>query len=223
VILTCGEANYTPPSSPPRDQTAGGNPASTDEPALPSNLDQTISGVSASAEDLSQSLVVSSHALRLSSEVFKRMLDQSMREGIEFNTTGSTTIPLPEDSAEAMKVICYIIHHRNSLVSRAINVSLLYVIAVLSDKYFFREALYPTATTWVRDYTPANSWFVRILPKQTSLDTWTKVLLAAHLFRHGKLAQKAMQSLTFCCLHPAQDHDSINTHRYTVPPDLLGK
>jgi hypothetical protein len=208
----------------------------------PSTLDRSAGEGSASTEDQRHYLVVSSHALRLSSSVFRRMLDNNnMKEAIELDDKGHVTIPLPDDDAQAMTVICNIIHHRNSLVPTKIDVDFLHDIAVLADKYFMKEALKPTVTTWVRDYAydivkrpdppqyqhpsiakadkkhraPSHARWV-----QSRVDTWTDMLLSAHLLEHNKLAQKAIQCLTLGCDYPEQGFD---TEEYPVPDYLLGR
>ena len=208
----------------------------------PSTLDRTAGEGSANTEDQRQYLVVSSHALRLSSSVFRRMLDNNnMKEGIELDDKGHVTISLPDDNAQAMTVICNIIHHRNSLVPTKIDVDFLHDIAVLADKYFMKEALKPTVTTWVRDY--ADDIFKRPDPPQyqhpavaksykrlrdrsharwvqSRVDTWTNMLLSAHLLEHNKLVQKAIQCLALGCDYPEQ---RFNIEEYPVPDYLLGR
>jgi hypothetical protein len=170
------------------------------------------------------------------------MLDNNnMKKGIELDDKGHVTIPLPDDNAQAMTVICNIIHHRNSLVPTKIDVNFLHDIAVLADKYFMKEALKPTVTTWVRDYSydifkrpdppqyqhPAVAKSYKRLRDrsharwvQSRVDTWTNMLLSAHLLEHNKIAQKAIQCLALGCDYPEQ---CFNTEEYPVPDYLLGR
>jgi hypothetical protein len=76
------------------------------------------------------------------------MLDNNnMKEAIELDDKGHVTIPLPDDDAQAMTVICNIIHHRNSLVPTKIDVNFLHDIAVLADKYSSPQSQHGSATT----------------------------------------------------------------------------
>lgn len=188
-----------------------------------------------------RSLIVSSHVLRLSSSVFDRMLAHNMKEGIGLTSKDHVTIPLPDDDAEAMTVICNIVHHRNALVPTEIDANFLHDIAVLLDKYFLSEALKPTVTTWIRDYAadlvkrptyPEHQNRMRPTTTvaafqqshdqwvQSRIDIWTDMLLSAYNLEHHKLAQKAIEYLTLGCDYPEQN---FNIEDYPVPNDLLGK
>jgi hypothetical protein len=188
-----------------------------------------------------RSLIVSSHVLRLSSNVFDRMLAHDMKEGSELTEKNHVTISLPEDDAEAMTVICNILYYRNALVPPEIHADFLHNIAVLSDKYFMNEALKPTVKTWIRDYAsdiaprpifpryqnrmrpcPSSAAFQQSQDQwvQSRIDTWTDMLLSAYNLEHHKLAQKAIEYSTLGCDYPEQ---SFNTEDHPVPDDLLGK
>jgi hypothetical protein len=207
------------------------------------SADQTTGNDSASAATSTRSLVVSSHVLTLTSHFFKRMLATGMTEGNSIAQTGHVTIPLPDDDAEAMTVICNIIHHRNTSVQPKVDLSFLHDIAVLSDKCDFNEALKPTVTTWVCDYisdlgddpniietasvrTPTGNTHRRDRAvahqqwMQSRIDVWSEMLICAHFLKHHKLAQGPMRSLILGCHYPAM---GMYNQKFEVPPKLLSK
>lgn len=207
-----------PASSLNSSQATGDKYASSSGPISSSNPSQDIGDSFASVEtSRSRSLIVSSDVLRLSSRSFEAMLKPGSREGVKFLENGFVVISLPEDSSEAMMAICNAIHGREAFVDNGINVSLLHDIAVLSDKYDLNQALEPTATRWVRDYV---SHLGESPARQSRIDIWTDVLRSAYLFRHQKLAHKAIEGLVLCTYPTTR---GINARRYRIPDKLLSK
>ena len=90
---------------------------------------------------------MSAAVLSNGSSVFKAMLKPRFREGHELATaTSAVEIPLPDDDACAMIIICQVMHLRNDLVHKAGKMSAAMVLRVaeLSDKYDCTVALEPT-------------------------------------------------------------------------------
>lgn len=211
-------SNGPPASSSNPSQATGDKYASSSGPISSSNPSQDIGDSFASVEtSRSRSLIVSSDVLRLSSRSFEAMLKPGSREGVKFLENGFVVISLPEDSSEAMMAICNAIHGREAFVDNGINVSLLHDMTVLSDKYDLNQALEPTAIRWVRDYV---SDLGESPARQSRIDIWTDVLRSAYLFRHQKLAHKAIEGLVLCTYPTTR---GINARRYRIPDKLLSK
>lgn len=83
VTLVFSEAPKSPGPAPTPDHAKRDISDSLVEPRVSSTREQTTGSKPTSAESPSRSLVVSSNALRLSSETFRCMLDQRFKEGIE--------------------------------------------------------------------------------------------------------------------------------------------
>jgi len=61
-------------------------------------------------------LRVSSQIMSLASPVFRTMLGPRFEEGTRLTRSGSVEVLLPDDDAEAMTLICNILHHRQHAV-----------------------------------------------------------------------------------------------------------
>ncbi|KAK2751745.1 hypothetical protein FQN55_009186 [Onygenales sp. PD_40] len=86
-------------------------------------------------------VLVSSHRLSAASPVFNAMFNSNFREGVGRTRANAGSgkpfvIPLPEDDAIAIALLCGIIHGKvNDVVETNPSVSELYSLAVLGDKY----------------------------------------------------------------------------------------
>ncbi|KAK4542583.1 hypothetical protein LTR36_006631 [Oleoguttula mirabilis] len=97
---------------------------------------------------------VSSAVLSIGSSVFKAMLSPNFKEGLELAfSSAPIEIPLPDDDATAMEVLCNVLHHRNDTVpvAASLTASRLLQIAQASDKYDCAVALQPTARCWLAE------------------------------------------------------------------------
>ncbi|KAK4541187.1 hypothetical protein LTR36_008261 [Oleoguttula mirabilis] len=98
-------------------------------------------------------LRVSSVILSLTSPVFKAMLGPNFAEGHALRNNTTTVpkmIPLPEDDAEAMKILCLILHLQNTKVRTNIDLNLLLRFAIAVDKYGYTSAVKYAASTFLR-------------------------------------------------------------------------
>jgi hypothetical protein len=93
-------------------------------------------------------LLVSSKHMCLVSPVFKAMLQGEFREGRELKEMKKIDLPLPDDDAEAMKILVLIIHCKHKLVPLKVDLELLTNIAILVDKYRMHEVLNIMAPIW---------------------------------------------------------------------------
>lgn len=95
-------------------------------------------------------LCVHSCLLQSASKVFKAMLGPLYKEGQRSGPTGSKKeVLLPEDNADAMIIICAVIHHRNDIVPGEMSSSKVLQLSVVADKYDCNVALKHAARQWL--------------------------------------------------------------------------
>ncbi|KAF1365202.1 hypothetical protein EJ07DRAFT_161287 [Lizonia empirigonia] len=95
-------------------------------------------------------LRVHSQCLRSASKPFGAMFGSRWSEGQGLSKGSPTEVPLPEDDANAMRTICYIIHHRNGLVSQHLMTKEVLQIAIEVDKYDLKIALKYASVEWLK-------------------------------------------------------------------------
>ncbi|KKP06387.1 hypothetical protein THAR02_01535 [Trichoderma harzianum] len=100
-------------------------------------------------------LHVKSTWLREVSKPFSAMFRPDWKEGRDLldcdrPVDRPTEIPLPEDNAAAMKIICSVIHHQRSEVPRTLAADDVLAVAVAADKYDCVEALELASDRWLR-------------------------------------------------------------------------
>jgi hypothetical protein len=86
-------------------------------------------------EDEISSILVSSKVLSLASPVFAAMLSPRFREGQRSAQGTFDPIPLPDDDAAAMTVLCHIFHFNYSALSAKADLELFKNLALMCDKY----------------------------------------------------------------------------------------
>lgn len=99
-------------------------------------------------------MLVSSKHMMLASPVFKAMLNGNFKEGRALKTDGHIDVTLPDDDAAAFRIILHIVHGRNRLVPRVINLDCLLKIAVLVDKYQMVEVVEAYSEGWIKTLKP---------------------------------------------------------------------
>ncbi|RDI88453.1 hypothetical protein Vi05172_g945 [Venturia inaequalis] len=105
--------------------------------------------------DAQARILVSSKVLTVASKVFKAMLSRSFNEGRQLAENSAVDqryeLPLPDDDATAMSILCKIFHMRHEDVPRPgkIQDSVLYNVAVLSEKYDCVAAIKPVSAAWL--------------------------------------------------------------------------
>jgi hypothetical protein len=87
------------------------------------------------AEGDIRSILVSSKVLELASPVFAAMLSPRFREGQRSASGTLDPIPLPDDDAEAMTVLCQILHFNYSVLPDKVELELFKNLALLCDKF----------------------------------------------------------------------------------------
>lgn len=96
-------------------------------------------------------LRVHSLFLKAASKPFSAMLGPNWVEGHNMlDRDGPVELPLPEDDAAALKIICAIIHHRNNEVPQTLAAGDALSVAVTADKYDFVDALKFASGNWLR-------------------------------------------------------------------------
>lgn len=96
-------------------------------------------------------LRVHSRFLKVVSKPFSTMLGPDWKEGHDMlNRDEPVELPLPEDNARALKIICAIIHYRNSEVPQTLPAGDVLRVAVTADKYDCVDALKFAGGTWLR-------------------------------------------------------------------------
>jgi hypothetical protein len=85
--------------------------------------------------DSIRSILVSSKALSLASPVFAAMMGPRFREGQRSALGTLDPIPLPDDDADAMIILCHIFHFSYSALPARVDLDLFKNLALLCDKY----------------------------------------------------------------------------------------
>jgi len=96
-------------------------------------------------------LRVHSLFLMAASRPFTAMLGPEWKEGHDMlGRDGPAEVPLPDDNAAALNLICAIIHHRNKKVPQTLAAGDVLKIAVTADKYQCVDALRFASGNWLR-------------------------------------------------------------------------
>lgn len=151
---------------------------------LPSRLDDEDSEMdmaddatqTSSEEPLTVNLVVSSKALALASPVFKTMFSGQFKEGIDLAQAQAASqryqLDLPEDNAEAMEILCNIIHAKMDRVPDLPSASCLADLAILADKYQCMLLLKDPGKVWL------NPLMTREMSYDSNTALWLGLLFA---------------------------------------------
>ncbi|KAF5702947.1 hypothetical protein FGLOB1_9320 [Fusarium globosum] len=96
-------------------------------------------------------LRVRSMLLMAASKPFSVMFGPNWKEGHDMHGRGSPfDLSLPDDNANALKIICSIIHYQNEEIPRTLTASDVFAVAVAADKYDCVNALKFASETWLR-------------------------------------------------------------------------
>ncbi|KAL3587799.1 hypothetical protein FPOAC2_13698 [Fusarium poae] len=96
-------------------------------------------------------LRVRSMLLMAASKPFSVMFGPNWKEGHDMrDRDGPFELSLPDDNAAALKIICSIIHYRNTEVPRALAAGDVFAVAVAADKYDCVNPLKFASETWLR-------------------------------------------------------------------------
>jgi hypothetical protein len=92
---------------------------------------------------------VSSSALRTASTYFGAMFGPRFAEGQGLNSNGPKEILMPDDNANAVEVICNIMHFRNEAIPQSLSPTEVFEIAVAADKFNCVVALKHASAIWL--------------------------------------------------------------------------
>jgi BTB/POZ domain len=125
-------------------------------------------------------LRVHSLFLKVASKPFSVMFGPDWKEG--HNMLRPVEVPLPDDNAAALKLICAIIHHRNQKVPQTLAADDVFGIAVTADKYGCVGALKFASGNWLR-------------PLQNEAHDLILLAAAAYLFRSAPAFKEITKAL----------------------------
>lgn len=128
-------------------------------------------------------LHVDSTMLRAASKTFSAMFRSEWKEGRDLlESDGPTPIPLPEDNAAALKIMCSVIHHKASEVPRTLAAGDVLAVAVAADKYDCVEALEFASDRWLR-------------PSGDEAGNLMLLTAAAYLFQNARAFEEITKAL----------------------------
>ncbi|KAF5697377.1 hypothetical protein FGLOB1_12804 [Fusarium globosum] len=128
-------------------------------------------------------ILVKSTLLRAASNPFSAMLGPNWKEGHDMrHHNGPFEIPLPEDNATAMEIICSVIHFQNDRIPQTLPASDVLAIAIAADKYDCMNALQFTSKAWLQE--------LKAKPEDLML-----LAAAAYLFRDAKAFREITAAL----------------------------
>ena len=101
-------------------------------------------------------LRVSRKVLSLSSPVFRAMLGAESRfsesTDKEFERDGTQVVSFEDDDFQTMAIVARIMHLQSNQVPKKLTFKQLYQVAILCDKYDFKECLGPWPNIWAKPY-----------------------------------------------------------------------
>ncbi|OBS22796.1 hypothetical protein FPOA_09123 [Fusarium poae] len=98
-------------------------------------------------------LRVRSILLMAASKPFSAMLGPQWKEGHDMREQhGRFELPLPDDNAAALEIICYVIHYQNDKLPQTLAANDILAIAMTADKYDFVNALRFASESWFRTF-----------------------------------------------------------------------
>ena len=162
-------------------------------------------------------LAVASSCLAMASPVFNKMLNSQLKEGIGNRSTSGHPflIPLPEDDAEALTLLCNAIHHRG--IPRNPSLACLKSLAVVCDKYDCVSVFTAWGELWLRTHIEST-----VARKPTNPRILNDLLLVAYVldlpdaFERVSWEILKAQAGAFVNLPGVTDHELVHHN-------LLGK
>jgi hypothetical protein len=128
-------------------------------------------------------LRVHSLFLKVASKPFSAMFGPDWKEGHNMlGLDGPVEVPLPEDNATALKLICAIIHHRNKKVPQTLAAGAVLGIAVTADKYDCVDALKFASGHWLQ-------------PCENEADDLMLLTAAAYLFQNAQAFKEITKAM----------------------------
>jgi hypothetical protein len=97
----------------------------------------------------SKKIRVCSSILENASKYFRTMFGPHFAEGKDLNSNDPKEILMPYDNANALEIICNIMHLRNDAVPRSLSPNDIFEVAVAADKFDCVVALEHASTLWL--------------------------------------------------------------------------
>ncbi len=95
-------------------------------------------------------LRIQSQCLRCASKVFGAMFGSTWSEGQGLSKESSWEVRIVEDDADALRIICCVIHHRNNDVPQSLTPTEVLQIAIEADKYDLNVPLRYVSVQWLK-------------------------------------------------------------------------
>lgn len=135
-------------------------------------------------------LHVSSHMMRAASETFDVLFGPKFSEGQNLHISHPKEIPLPDDDADAISILCRIVHLQNDSIPATLSPEKCLVLARLVDKYALCRTVYLAADRWLKHEVCESA------------DSLAQMLLAAELMDHDRGFDRITYSLIFQTVSP---------------------
>jgi hypothetical protein len=127
-------------------------------------------------------LRVHSLFLKEASKPFSAMFGPDWKEGHMLGRDGPVEVPLPDDNAAALKLICAIIHHRNKKMPQTLAAGDVLGIAITADKYDCVGALKYASGNWLQ-------------PLENEAHDLMLLTAAAYLFQNAQAFKEITKAL----------------------------
>lgn len=136
-------------------------------------------------DEKQKSLRVSSHMLRAASKTLSVMFGPIFQEGQNLDVHAPKPIPLPDDDAEAMELVCRVIHLQNDSIPNKLDTDKVLRIAKLVDKYALHRTIYLAADRWLQP------------PQPPAIMDLGKLMFAADLMNHDPGFRRITKALLY--------------------------
>ena len=123
--------------------------------------------------------------LKNASTVFNAMLGPHFSEGQNLGGDLLTELSLPEDNAEAMTIICHLVHSRNDAIPETLGPDEIFQVAVAADKF---DGIVPLAYA-IKDW-------LNCAGVTDGSKLW-RLLMAAYWFDNAKAFNEISHALVF--------------------------
>jgi hypothetical protein len=131
-------------------------------------------------------LRVHSLFLKAASKPFSALLGPDWMEGNKMlDRDGPVEILLPEDDADALNLLCAILHHQNKDISQTLSAGDVLGVAVMADKYDCLDALKFASGHWLRPGSPVT----------TKAGDLILLMAAAYLFQNTRVFKEITRAL----------------------------
>jgi hypothetical protein len=168
-------------------------------------------------------MTVSSKHMMLASPVFKAMLQPGrFREGIQRNAADQMEVDLPDDDQSIMVIVLNIIHGRNRLVPKQVDLKMMTRLAILVDKYQMVEAVESFSSPWIdglltREILPNGYAEIGGISYRKRIQRW---LAVSWVFRRpNEFSKITAAAIIACSSNVADELDA----ELPIPEKVLGE